>query len=374
LLAFAVSVPSFGQKTGNSDDSATITQVDGGGNIATQHQPGGEGNTAAITQTEAENSTAMQEQWRNLNGVDFAVGGKQSISQTGTTGSVASQEDNGIDDIQAVTQTNAGVARESPPLPTPPNPAFAPTTVMQTINSPSGTENSQTSTQNNTNASGVSQTLGVVAPGTFILNNNSQTATQSGQTFSNIAQMVDGASNSNSQTATESGPGTLPCDSASACAVSFNTISQTILASDGDKQTASITGRSGFNGTFPFGAGITQLQQTGSHNDTQTASINNGSTNLINQLQDANSSNNIQIVTVDDSGFGVAVQYQGVGVSGGSETINQTGGGSFNSAGQAQGNDGSIALINQTGGMGNVAIQNQGLLPGQAGFILHPRF
>ncbi|HEU5095303.1 MAG TPA: hypothetical protein VFT77_09095, partial [Reyranella sp.] len=74
-------------------------------------------------------------------------------------------------------------------------------------------------------------------------------------------------------------------------------------------------------------------------------------------------------VTVDASFNGRALQFQGANTSGNTETISQTGGGSFNQAGQAQGNNGNVASITQTGGVHNMAVQNQGILPGQTGFM-----
>src|SRR5215472_9293701 len=63
-----------------------------------------------------------------------------------------------------------------------------------------------------------------------------------------------------------------------------------------------------------------------------------------------------------------ALQYQADGVVGGSETITQTGDTNTH-AGQGQGNGANVAAITQTGGSGDIAIQNQGLLPGQAGYM-----
>jgi hypothetical protein len=53
--------------------------------------------------------------------------------------------------------------------------------------------------------------------------------------------------------------------------------------------------------------------------------------------------------------------------TGNTETITQSG--VANLAGQGQGDNGNVATITQTGGAGNSAIQNQGLLPTQTGFM-----
>jgi len=52
-------------------------------------------------------------------------------------------------------------------------------------------------------------------------------------------------------------------------------------------------------------------------------------------------------------------------VSGNAQTITQAGG----QAGQAQGNNNNVAVVTQTGGSNNIAIQNQGILPGTTGFM-----
>lgn len=110
------------------------------------------------------------------------------------------------------------------------------------------------------------------------------------------------------------------------------------------------------------------MQETGSHNNVQTASINNGTFVRVDQLQAAGSFNNTQTVTIDSSRFGNALQFQGAGVSGNAQTITQTGGGTSNQAGQAQGNNNNTAVVNQIGGP-NIAVQNQGILPGATGFM-----
>ena len=56
-------------------------------------------------------------------------------------------------------------------------------------------------------------------------------------------------------------------------------------------------------------------------------------------------------------------------MAGGTQSINQDGGGVGNQAGQGQGNNNNIATINQVGGSGDYAIQNQGLMPGSPGYM-----
>jgi len=128
ISALAVATPGFAQKAGGGDDIATISQVNGSGNTATQHQPGNLGNTATITQTLDVNNIATQEQWRNLNSVDFAVGGKQTITQTNNNpvagASMASQQDNSFGAVQTATQSNNTIGQDGS------------TRVIQAINSP----------------------------------------------------------------------------------------------------------------------------------------------------------------------------------------------------------------------------------------------
>jgi hypothetical protein len=157
ISALAVATPGFAQKAGGGDDIATISQVNGSGNTATQHQPGNLGNTATITQTLDVNNIATQEQWRNLNSVDFAVGGKQTITQTNNNpvagASMASQQDNSFGAVQTATQSNNTIGQDGS------------TRVIQAINSPSGQNNTQTSTQTNNIGSSVRQTIGRRPPG-----------------------------------------------------------------------------------------------------------------------------------------------------------------------------------------------------------------
>ena len=98
--------------------------------------------------------------------------------------------------------------------------------------------------------------------------------------------------------------------------------------------------------------------------------------NFVEQIQLAGTSSDTQTVTVDHSSAGRALQWQGPGVASASQTITQDGCGLNNQAGQAQANNfggggGSfaVATITQTGGSGNTAVQNQGLLSGQSGFM-----
>ncbi|HEY2595691.1 MAG TPA: hypothetical protein VGK33_17505, partial [Chloroflexota bacterium] len=76
-----------------------------------------------------------------------------------------------------------------------------------------------------------------------------------------------------------------------------------------------------------------------------------------------------QTVTISLSSNGRDLQYQGPNVSGGQETILQDLGGNNNEAGQAQGNSLDVASISQHGGSNNTAVQNQGLLSTQTGFM-----
>src|SRR6476661_8656274 len=246
ILALAVATLGFAQKAGAAgDDVATITQTNGSGNTANQHQPGNLGNSATITQTNDMNNIAMQEQWRNLNSADLAIGGKQTITQTNNNpvagASMASQQDNSFGAVQTATQSNNTIGQDGS------------TRVTQIINSPTGHNNTQTSTQTNTSGSSVRQTIGTAAPGTAVLNYRSQTATQAGQASSFITQLIDGTGTGNSQTASQTGTG-----GTTASGSNENLISQTILSSNNNAQTANITGSSVANT-------ITQMQEAGSH-------------------------------------------------------------------------------------------------------------
>jgi hypothetical protein len=211
----------------------------------------------------------------------------------------------------------------------------------------------------------VSQLIGLTAPGNTTTGNNgnSQTATQTGQTSSTISQSMNLAAaaplnTNNTQTASEIGGGSL------------NAITQfQDTGSETNSQVASVNVGSGNT--------INQSQFANSSLNHQTADITDGSSNFVEQIQQVGAMSNAQLTTVDVSNFGRALQWQGPGVTSASQTILQNGGGFDNQAGQAQANNffggggGSfaVATITQTGGSGNTAVQNQGLLPGQSGFM-----
>lgn len=347
VIALAAAAPAFAGGSATGDDSATVTQVGETSGLATQHQPGDAGNTAVITQTGGVSDVATQEQWRNNNGVDFAVLGVQVITQTGNSAAVASQEDNGDGgDSQTITQT-ANVSG---------------TTATQTINEPFGSVNNQVANQAFDSASSVSQTIGLNPfSSTASDNTNVQVATQNFETNSTITQVIDAGSN-NVEVALQD-PGSNNTISAAILAGSnFNNINQTQLGSS-LVETALITSGSNNNS-------VTQLQNVGSSSESQTATITGSSLNLVDQLQDSSSTANTQVATIaGGSNDGRALQYQGVGVTGGFQSITQTGPAFDNQAGQGQGNSFNSAVATQIGGSGNVALQNQGLLPGQTGFM-----
>jgi hypothetical protein len=346
MVALAMAGPSFaGQGVPGGDDLATITQIGETGGTASQHQPGSSGNQATIIQSHGHFDVATQEQFRNLpGGVDFAIKGKQTIHQGVTTGNnqaTASQEDNSFNGVQTITQDNNLT-----------------TSATQTINNPFGgqiTANKQTSTQTGIIASSVSQLIGgIVAPGvsTFVANGDAQTATQTiGENNSTIQQtMVVLAANStnNVQNASEAGG-------------SFNSITQ--LQDDGSVANNQLATMLNGNGNI-----FSQRQGVGSSNNHQTAHLTVGNGNVVTQEQEAGAFANTQLVTINASNNGRALQWQGPGITLGQQTILQDGGGNGNQAGQAQGNSSNVASITQTGGSGNVALQNQGLLPG-TGFM-----
>ena len=357
IVALTMAGPSFAGSGGaGGDDSATITQIGEFGGTASQHQPGNQGNTASITQMNGVNDVATQEQWGNLIGVDYAINGKQTITQTANNSAVANQRDNGgiggPGDVQTITQTGNGLS------------GGVQTTALQQINSPLGQSNTQTSTQTNNFGSSVSQLIGLTAPGNTTTgnNNNTQTATQTGQTRSTISQSMNLATaaplnTGNTQTASEIGGGSL------------NAITQfQDTGSETNSQVASVNVGSGNT--------INQSQFANSSLNHQTANITDGSLNFVEQIQQVGAMSDTQLTTVDVSSSGRALQWQGPGVTSASQTITQNGGGLDNQAGQAQANNfngggGSfaVATITQTGGAGNTAVQNQGLLSGQSGFM-----
>jgi hypothetical protein len=346
IVAMAVAGPGFaGQGVLGGDDSATIVQVGEVGGTASQHQPGLNGNVALITQTTGNGDIATQEQWRNLNGVDFAINSHQTITQTSNLRARASQQDNGLGgsggDVQTITQIgNVPVGATS-------------TSANQSINDPFGNGNRQTSTQTANAGSSVNQLIGQTAPGNLVGNLNTQTATQTGQVSSTIDQQISlatASSNSNTQTASEIGGGV------------SNLITQ--LQNSGsvsNSQEASVN-----IGSLNT---IHQTQDVASHNNFQTADILAGSGNFVEQIQSANTSGDRQTVAITLSNNGRALQFQSPGITGGLQTIVQNGGGNNNQAGQAQGNSLNVASITQTGGSSNIALQNQGLLPGASGFM-----
>lgn len=349
VIALAAAAPAFAGGGGSGDDSATITQVGETGGLATQHQPGDEGNTAVITQEFGSGDVATQEQWRNNNGVDFAVLGVQTIFQELNSGALAHQEDNGDGgDNQSILQFDT----------------VGSTNATQTINAPFGSANTQIANQEFDDASSVNQTIGLNPFSSSAADTaNFQEANQLFQTDSSISQVIDGG-NDNVELALQSNSGNSNSISATITnASNFNFVNQTQLGTNNLFQTALITSGSNSNS-------ITQLQNGGSSSELQTASIVGSSNNLVDQLQDTGSSVNTQVVSITGgSNVGRALQYQGVNVFGGSQTIIQTGPAFNNQAGQGQGNDFNTALAQQLGGSGNVALQNQGLLPGQTGFM-----
>jgi hypothetical protein len=269
IVALTMAGPGFAGQGGGAgrDDSATITQIGEIGGTASQHQPGNQGNLASITQMNGTGDTATQEQWPNLIN-DYAVNGKQTITQTGNNRAVASQTDDGgiggPGDTQTITQTGNGVS------------GGVQTTATQQIHNANGQSNVQTSTQTNNFGSSVSQLIGLTAPGNTTTGNNgnSQTATQTGQTSSTISQSMN-----------------------LAAAAPLNT---------NNTQTASEVGGGSLNA-------ITQFQDTGSETNSQFASVNGGSGNTINQSQFANSSLNHQTADITDGSSNFVEQIQQVG-------------------------------------------------------------
>lgn len=327
LAALLISMPVHADKPVlGGDDSAFILQYGGINNLASQHQPGLSHNSAEIAQFFNTNSTAVQEQARNKSPVDFAVNGRQYIGQESNVSSSASQQDNSFNANQAAWQLGNSVS------------GGVATSLVQTINNPFGYDNVQSSWQIGSKGSSVSQTIGATAPGASEMNRNRQNANQIGQNLSVIAQSIDGVSNNNYQDSTQNGGGLR------------------------NSQTATISGKSSNNT-------MVQKQDEDSHFNIQIASINNGNDNLTTQYQGMDSGFNIQKITIDGSSNGRALQWQGANVAGGTQTITQVGGGLNNQAGQSQGNSYNVATILQYGGNGNQAVQNQGVSPGQTGFM-----
>ena len=180
MFALAAAAPAFAAGAApGGDDSATINQVGEGNASASQHQPGLAGNTALINQSSGFGDSATQEQWRDNNGVDFAVTSQETITQTTNLNASASQEDNGDGgDVQKITQNHT-----------------ANSSAAQTVDEPFGFTNHQTSSQDTDASSSVSQQIGTNPTSVSQSdNNNTQTATQTGQLSSAISQLIDGGS------------------------------------------------------------------------------------------------------------------------------------------------------------------------------------
>ena len=103
LVAFGASFPAFA-------DSATITQTNETNGTANQHQGGivigvTLDDTATIVQANGNGDVATQEQARLSFFNDAELLGTETITQTGNTGAVARQEQNAEFDTQTITQT-----------------------------------------------------------------------------------------------------------------------------------------------------------------------------------------------------------------------------------------------------------------------------
>jgi hypothetical protein len=324
LLTFGTFLPALA-------DTATITQAAETNGLATQHQPGQfagvpTDNSATIVQVNGDGDVATQEQDRGgaLPGgfFDLAANSTETITQTSNANARASQEDNtNGPDVQTITQTGTTNFTSS----------------LQAISSPGGNNNNQTSTQGQDSGSSVVQVMGSVITNIAYEANNTQSATQNGQANSRISQEVDGVATFNAETATQNASG------------ANNTMASVIT--NGNANT------------------IVQTQDVGATFDNQLAFVDSANGNYVEQYQGMGSSSNSQTTFVVGSTNGRALQYQANGVAGDSQFISQNSDGVGNQAGQGQGTGGNVASIVQSGGSGDVAIQNQGLLSGNAGFM-----
>jgi hypothetical protein len=323
LVAFSA-MPAFA-------DVASIIQSSETNGTATQHQPGQFGgsntdNAATIMQAGGNGDVATQEQDRGgplpPGFLDFSANSTMVITQTNNAGATATQEDNSNGpDMQTITQTGTTNG----------------TSAGQFVDSPGGSNNTQTSTQTQDSGSSVFQVMGSVVSETNPDTHDVQSATQNGQTNSRITQEDDGTTSGNVETATQVASG-----------------ANNTMASD-------VT--NGNNNT------IVQTQDAGANGDQQLSVLTSANGNYTEQYQGVGSASSDQTIFVTSSSDGRALQYQGIGVVSGNQFISQFGGGVGNQAGQGQGNSGNSATAEQSGGSGNIAIQNQGLSSSDPGFM-----
>lgn len=261
-IALCFSLPALAQKAAPGvDDSAYITQTGESSGFASQNQPGNyDGNTATITQSYGTGDVATQQQARYNTGVDYAIGGNQTITQSNNYYATASQIDESFYANQTITQYSNSNSSAS-----------------QAINTPFGSNNTQSAFQLANTGSGITQTIITNTSNTSgtPTSSNSQNASQYGQAGSTITQTIDvDGSNGNSQTAQQGdyyySPG-------------GNTIGQYITGSS-NQQTAYIADVSAYNGIYQ--------NIYGGNSNTQGATISGSSnSNSIYQIVNSGTSN-----------------------------------------------------------------------------------
>jgi hypothetical protein len=289
LVALGASFPAFA-------DSATTTQTNETNGYANQHQAGFvDGtvldDTATIVQAGGNGDIATQEQGR-LSYIfptffDAEVGGVETITQTNNANAVAHQQMNANFDTQNITQTGT----------------IGGTTALQTINTPLGGSNAQTITQSSDNSSSVSQAVGVAAGNMATEASNRQTATQNGQTNSSITQTVDGTSSNNTMIATQNATGASNTQMASIINGSNNYIEQFQDSGDvSNTENASVSASSNDRAL--------QYQAAGVMGGSETIIQSGGMANQAGQGQ--GTSNNVATITQTGGSGNIAIQNQGL--------------------------------------------------------------
>jgi hypothetical protein len=366
VLAISVSLPALAQSL---SDSAYITQTNETGSLATQNQPGGQGNAAYITQSGGTTNTATQDAAPSVPPFTaaYATGGFQTITQTNNDSVVASQISTGVSGGQTITQT---ANRKN---------GTVKTTATQNFNSSAkGVGSQQTATQTNNAGASVTQSMN------WGERNNTQVATQSGQTGSTISQTLYWTQQTNnSQSSSQSGTGTNNTQASEIVngwdAGSRTTQSQVNgtsnsqyaginqgLSSISQSQTGGVgnsqAGRVDTSGIGSLNNTLDQVQDQGVAN-VQTATVVHGNRNTAIQYQGIGGAGNTQTATfgtmTSQASMGLITQRQDNGSSAGTQIASQDSG-TTNQIAQYQGNSNNYASATQSGGSGNLAIQNQG--------------
>lgn len=263
-----------------SPDSATITQTGESGSVASQNQPGYGGNKATISQSGDTDGIAIQNQTLGSG----AVGGTASITQSGNKKTAAYQSDGGHSSTQTIIQTNDD-----------------PSSVTQVVNT-TGVGNVQSASS--TNSKNVTDLQRVGAKSTFggTGGHNAQTINQDAQTGSSITQTADATSNGNIQVGVQVGGGTNNKMTSSIQNGQNNTINQTQTAGTDLVQSASVQNNTVSNL-------INQIQNGGTKN-TQTADLRSSNNNDVQQWQIGGANDTQYVQIVNKSNGNLVRQYQ----------------------------------------------------------------